>query len=240
VPQHCTPEDLALAALGEPLPPADAAHLAECPACTGEAAGLRRGVETLAIPEFAAPAAPVAPPAHLWAAVAAATGVPVAVDEPAPAPVAEVRPLRPRRPRLLLAAAAAAVLGAGIGAGAVALGDRNGGDDDVALAAAQLDPLGGNDASGAAEVVERPDGSRMLRVELDAGAPEDGYYEVWLLDEAVERLVSVGVLQAGTEELPLPSDIDLGEYPLVDVSIEPLDGDPAHSGVSIVRGQLEA
>lgn len=256
MPQHCTPEDLALAALGEPLSSSDAAHLADCPACSGEVAGLRRGVEALAVPEFAAPGAPVAPPPGVWAAIAASTGVTAvprtgpaaeppalgAVPEPAPGPEheAEVVPLRPRRSRLLLAAAASLVVGAGIGAGAVALGGDDDGDDPavVALAAAELDPLGENEASGEAEVVEHADGTRVLRLELDASAPDDGYLEVWLIDEAVEGMVPVGVVRAGTEELVLPADLDLGQYPIVDVSVEPLDGDPTHSGVSIARGVL--
>jgi hypothetical protein len=29
-------------------------------------------------------------------------------------------------------------------------------------------------------------------------------------------------------------------YPIVDVSLEPLDGDPTHSGDSIARGQIQA
>ena len=32
--------------------------------------------------------------------------------------------------------------------------------------------------------------------------------------------------------------VDLDEYSIVDISVEPIDGDPAHSGDSIVRGQL--
>jgi hypothetical protein len=37
----------------------------------------------------------------------------------------------------------------------------------------------------------------------------------------------------------VPADVDLRDYVLVDVSQEPLDGNPAHSGDSIVRGQLD-
>ncbi|SEP29898.1 anti-sigma factor [Trujillonella endophytica] len=243
MPQHCTPEDLALAALGEPLGADDATHLTGCPECAAEVTSLRRSVELLAVPEFAAPGPPVAPPPSVWAAISAATGVgaaPEAGTEPAPEPLAEVHELRPRRSRLVLAAAASLVVGAGIGAGAVALGD---GDDDgetvVALAAAELDPLGDHTASGSAEVVERPDGTRVLRLELDADAPQEGYLEVWLIDEDVVGMVPVGVVMAGTEELELPADLDIGEFPIVDVSVEPLDGDPTHSGVSIARGQLE-
>ena len=48
--QHCTPEQLALAALREPLPDADAAHLAACERCRAEVASLQRAVDALAVP----------------------------------------------------------------------------------------------------------------------------------------------------------------------------------------------
>ncbi|PRY44419.1 anti-sigma-K factor rskA [Geodermatophilus tzadiensis] len=272
--RHCTPEDLGLAALGEPLASDDAAHLAGCARCRDEVAVLRRSVAALAVPELADPGPPVAPPPTLWAGIAAATGVTVAPrphvvaasappagvpDSPlvpvaAPAPVAPpavsarppapVVPLRPRRSRVLLAAAAALVAGLAIGAGAVALrggdaADDPAGDPGVPLAAATLDPLPDSDASGRATVVERADGTRVLEVELAAGAPAEGYYEAWLLTESVSGLIPLGVLRTGTDEFVLPPDLDLGEYPVVDVSVEQLDGDPAHSGVSVARGQLD-
>ncbi|SNS87413.1 Anti-sigma-K factor rskA [Geodermatophilus saharensis] len=259
---HCTPEELALAALREPLPDDAAAHLAGCASCTGEVSRLRRAVDVLAVPELADPGPPVAPPPALWAGIAAATGVATAprpgvvaasappadpvpdvppaplvpAARPEPGPVAPVVPLRPRRSRLLLAAAAALVVGLGIGAGAVALSGRD--DDGVAVAEAVLDPLEDSGASGSAAVVEREDGTRVLRVELAADAPPEGYYEAWLLTESVTGLVPLGVVRPGTEDFQLPAGLDLGEYPVVDVSVEPLDGDPAHSGLSVARGQL--
>ena len=39
---HCRPDQLALAALSEPLPARDAEHLAGCPRCRDEVASLRR------------------------------------------------------------------------------------------------------------------------------------------------------------------------------------------------------
>ena len=60
--RHCSPEQLALAALGEPLPAEDATHLAGCPGCQADLEGLRRGVRAVAVPELAAPGAPVTPP----------------------------------------------------------------------------------------------------------------------------------------------------------------------------------
>ncbi|SFL75133.1 anti-sigma factor [Geodermatophilus ruber] len=244
--QHCTPEQLALAALRELLPATDAAHLLACAQCRAEVASLQRSVDLLAVPQLAAPSTPVPPPPRVWDAIAAATGV-TAAPRPeapaAPAPLAAVPPApvpaRPRRSRLLLAAAAALVVGAGIGAGAVALGNRD--DDGPAVAAAALAPLGDSGASGEARVVERADGSRVLELDLTAADLEDGYYEVWLLDEAVENLVSLGVVRGGGEvTLALPPGLDLGEYRVVDVSVEPLDGDPSHSGDSVARGVLDS
>jgi hypothetical protein len=234
--QHCTPEQLALAALREPLPADDTAHLEGCAECRAEVASLQRAVDLLAVPEFVPFGAPVPPPASVWAAIASATGVP-AEPEGGPA-VATVVPLRPRRSRVLLLTAAAAVAGAVIGAGAVAVLNA-GNDDGTSIAAADLDPLEDNDASGTARVVERPDGTQMLEIQLEAPEPSDGYYEVWLLKPDVSGLVPVGVTQAGTTEFEIPPGLDLDEYPVVDVSVEPLDGDPSHSGVSIARGMLD-
>ena len=104
-----------------------------------------------------------------------------------------------------------------------------------------LDPLAGSGATGEARVLERGDGSLVLEVDLSAADPGSGFYEVWLLDEEVESLVSLGVVRGGGEvALTLPDGLDVGEYPVVDVSVEPLDGDPGHSGVSVARGTLES
>jgi anti-sigma-K factor RskA len=112
-------------------------------------------------------------------------------------------------------------------------------DDGAAVAAAALDPLEDADASGTARVVERSDGTRVLEVELQAPDLDDAYYEVWLLKPDVSGLIPVGTTQAGTAQFEIPPGVDLGQYPVVDVSVEPLDGDPEHSGDSVVRGVLE-
>jgi anti-sigma factor RsiW len=228
--QHCTPEQLALAALREPLSAADTAHLETCERCRVEVASLQRAVDALAVPQLSAPGASVAPPPQVWEAIAAATGVPGA--PPAP----EVIPFRRRRPVLLVAAAVLA--GAVVGAGAVAV--LQGRDDGEAVTAVALDPLAGTAASGRAEVVVRDDGTRALQVDLEAPAPEDSYYEIWLIDRDVVGMFPLGVVHPGTQTVELPAGLDLRQYPLVDVSIEPLDGDPTHSGASVARGELES
>src|SRR4051812_21428149 len=207
---------------------------------------MRRSVDVLAVPQLAAPSGAVPPPPSVWDTIAARTGVTARprpevvasplLPAPEPRPPAPVVPLRrPRRSRAWLAAAAALLLGAGIGAGAVALAGR---DDGTVVASTALDPLDGATASGAARVVDK-DGERMLEVQLRAPAPGgDDFYEVWLADPDLQGMYAVGAVHAGTTSLPLPAGLDVGRFPVVDVSVEPFDGDPAHSADSVARGQL--
>ena len=137
---------------------------------------------------------------------------------------------RSRTPWLL--AAAAVVVG--VIAGGALLRDGSS-DDSTVVAAADLAPLG-DAGEGNAELVDR-DGSLQLRLstnDLDAG---DGFLEVWVINPDVTQLVSLGPLRAdGVYELP--QGLDPAAFPIVDVSVEPIDGDPTHSGASVLRGEL--
>jgi|SRR5829696_1992811 len=178
------------------------------------------------------------PPAGLWDRIAASLDAPAAtVAEPLPADEpatgANVVPIGHRRRSWWIGvAAAAAVVGIGVTA-ALTLG-RDGGDGQV-VSAVELERLGPS-GSGRAELVDA-DGNFQLRVdtsELDAG---DGYLELWLIDPSVTRLVSLGPLRPdGVYDVP--SGVDPAEFPIVDVSVEPVDGDPTHSGESVLRGEL--
>ncbi|MDT0278176.1 anti-sigma factor [Blastococcus goldschmidtiae] len=247
---HCQPDELALAALGEPLPAESAAHLDSCECCASEVSSLRRAVDAVAAPAFAAPGSAVPPPPSVWGAIASATGVTAVPDSIAAAPGpdtarpsdegpgATVVPLRSRR-RPLLLAVAAVLAGAVVGAGAVAVVQWTGNDGE-SITTVALDPLPDAEASGVADVVVRSDGSRILRLELDAPVLDGSYYEIWLIDRSVEGMFPLGVVAPGTQTVELPAGVDLAEYPLVDVSVEPLDGDPTHSGVSVARGEIDA
>ena len=82
-------------------------------------------------------------------------------------------------------------------------------------------------ATGRSRCVWRPKG-------LD---PDDGYLELWLIDPTVTRLVSLGPLR--TDGIyDIPAGVDPAAFPIVDVSVEPVDGDPTHSGDSVLRGEL--
>lgn len=110
----------------------------------------------------------------------------------------------------------------------------------VPVATAELDPFPDHPgAAGSAEVSEDDEGGRALTVTLDGEARADEYREVWLIRNDGAALISLGVLESSSGTFAIPAGVDLAEYDLVDISFEPVDGDPAHSGDSIVRGQLE-
>jgi hypothetical protein len=107
----------------------------------------------------------------------------------------------------------------------------------VLLAEASLQPLATHSASGDAVVERLADGSRQLVIRLpDEALP--GFREVWVGSADLSRMVSLGVLGNQAGSFVLPSGLDLTQYPVVDVSHEPYDGDPAHSADSIARGVL--
>jgi Anti-sigma-K factor rskA len=184
-------------------------------------------------------------PPGLWDRIeAGASVVPTGIEAgasvvPIGAGPARRRPGPPARPRTAwwAGAVAAAVV---VLAGAVALvsGLVTGDDGGTTLAEAQLEPLPAavpGTESAAATVVER-DGVRELDLSVDAPATS-GFYEVWLIDEDIEGMVSLGPVRTDGR-YQIPPDVDVEAFPVVDVSIEPPDGVPTHSGVSALRGTL--
>jgi hypothetical protein len=250
--RHIDPDAVALAALGEPLDADDRAHLASCADCAREVASL---AATVAVGRAAADEHPVPPPDAVWERVRGELGLspgllpgvapepgasqPVAVGESAVAtPVPAAGPVRPARGRTrwVLAAAAAGLVIGGVGGGLVVAGLQRS-DSEQVLAEAQLDALPGWTATGDAVVEEDAAGRRTLVVRL-TGAEGDGFREVWLLDRDATRLVGLGVLDGDEGRFTIPVGLDLDDFAVVDVSAEPFDGDPAHSGDSILRGEL--
>ncbi len=117
----------------------------------------------------------------------------------------------------------------------VALVAIDGDDEPRMVATVELEPLAAT-GSGRAELVDA-NGTYQVRLQTDGLDPGDGYLELWLLDPTATRLVSLGPLRDdGVYEVP--AGVDPGEFPVVDVSVEPVDGDPTHSGESVLRGQL--
>lgn len=237
--EHVDDETLALLALGEAASDADRAHVDACERCGDELATLTSAV---AAGRGLTPAdALEAPSPQVWQRITAdlGLGAPLTEAEPGVGVVTPLRPARPRRTGWLVAAAAAAGLVVG-GVGVQALNGVGTPDDAGSVVArAALEPLPGWDASGAAVVEESDDGELTLVLTLD-GQPDDaGFREVWLIDRDVTRLISLGVLEGSEGRFTLPRGVDLADFAVVDVSEEPYDGDPAHSGDSIIRGILD-
>lgn len=222
---HCEIDDLALLALGEEVAPAVSQHVSECSVCTAQ---LQELSEVVATGRASAPWTLVEPPDRVW------EGVVDQIQEP----VAEVVPLRPRRRWLGLAAAAAA--GVVLGAGAMVVADRP--DEGRIVASAALTPMPeGPDrgASADAEVHQTSQGYSVTVTAKDLPGAQ-GFYEVWLLDPQNSGLVALGTLAPGetSATFPVPAGVDLQTFSAVDISDEPLDGDPGHSSVTVLRGTL--
>jgi hypothetical protein len=251
---HLDPEELALIAIGEPVASrADAHHLAECSACASELQTLTRAVEvgraTIDVGELESPDPVVwhriAQELHLSGAEPQLdqAAAPEAMSPEASSTAAvstkaksRARDRRFTRPRVLWSLAAAVALLAGVGLGGWALGQRSA---LAPVAEAALAPFPDHPgAEGSAQVEQKGDGEQVVRVTLDASPTPGTYREVWLITADASALISLGVLDGSEGTFPIPAGVDVRTYVLVDISQEPIDGDPTHSGDSIVRGQL--
>ncbi|MGA9278345.1 anti-sigma factor [Ilumatobacter sp.] len=156
-------------------------------------------------------------------------------DDAMAPPTAAAIPLsgrrRPSSGRWLLAAAAALIVV--VTAGAV-VWMRPSVDSSV-VASVELERLG-DTGTGSAELVD-DGGSLRLRVVTDGVEAPEGFTEVWLINTELTELVSLGpIREDGSYDLP--PGLDPADFPIVDLSFEPLDGNPEHSGDSVLRGEL--
>lgn len=183
------------------------------------------------------------PPDDVWAGIESAA----AADEDGHGAVVSLESRRRMRRRLAIGVAAVLVV---VVAGLVALSVSRDDPGEVVAAASlahdpeNFDALGAGARAGAELVV---DGGSHSIVIVDAALPppEPGAdLEVWLIrpDAAgnVAGLVSLGVVDpADPGSLAVPAGYDPDDYFVVDISVEPRDGDAAHSGRTILRGPLQ-
>jgi len=253
---HLNSELLAGQALGQDdaLDAEQQDHLAGCPQCRAELDEYLR-VVTLS-QETEAPAALVPAMDRIWRSIqsevsTSASAEPeqpvqtLSADSMAPAVGTEDtastesggQPIRGRRRKWWAVVAAAAALGLIVGAGGIVIINRN----RVEVAASiPLTALPGHTGHGTAELLRARDDPE-LRVSVEAPLPQDRYREVWLINSDGKRMYSLGVLPAtGSGTYPLPGLLGDGleGFTIVDVSIEPYDGNPQHSRDSQVRGTL--
>lgn len=93
-----------------------------------------------------------------------------------------------------------------------------------------LAPVAGSRATGTAQLR----GSRLV-VRI-SGLPA-GSYAVWLFDD-VSNARMVAHFSGSTARLEAPLPAGFGRYRFIDVSSEPPDGNPNHSGASVLRAPL--
>ncbi|HEU5485737.1 MAG TPA: anti-sigma factor [Microlunatus sp.] len=257
---HTDPEVLALVALGErdAATPEDLDHIAHCATCgrevdeLGHLTSVGRTISdhfTLETPspevwdriraqlgfsdEFSSELVP--PPA---VSPTPSTDVTATVPETGGRPaIDDSRPRKHRRRIVSLALAAALVLLAAVG-GAVVWQQLRPSETVVsAVPLNALPPWAGS--TGEATLEQDADGKRWLVVSMATPRPVDGQREVWLLKRDATDMVSIGNMAESPDRLPVPESVDVSEFPVVDVSDEPADGNPKHSGNSIVRGTLD-
>ena len=208
------------------------AELARDPALAAEVERLRPIVSRLESLDAAGWDPPEAP---------ALATLPRELPEP-PAPARD-RPAWWRRALVLrpLAAGTLALvlLALGVGAGLL-LGD---GDDagvsGQVVALAPVEPLGGA-ASGTA-TISTQDGRANVQVRGLKPSADGDFYELWLLNSP-DDLVSLGSFRVPASgevdvSVPLPGNPD--DFAALDVSVEPPDGNPAHSSRSVLRAPLK-
>jgi len=151
---------------------------------------------------------------------------------------------RPRRrfalpswPRLGLATAAAA---AAVVIGVLLLGRDDLGEPDAVATLAGAPAYSGVTGEAKLYDSDREGGTLVVRLGSTPPPPPGHHYEVWVLRNGTELMQPVGELSVATlhreleeHEFRLES---AGSFAAIEVSVEPNDGDPDYSGVSLAGG----
>ncbi|MCZ3390070.1 MAG: anti-sigma factor [Actinomycetia bacterium] len=250
---HAPDDLLALHAMGDSLPEAMGRHVAACRQCQSE---LDQWSDVIATARSTTPEdAPGSPSAEVWQAITAELGLASMSPEPSAsvsaaqvAQVATVVSIDKGRRRwttswLVAASVAGIVGGAVLTAGGVALNGSDPAPGPIAapaspvIASTALAALPKHQGGGEAKIVSTPNGKELV-VDVSDLSTGEGFYEVWLIDPETLQMIGLGALSHDAGRFPIPDGLDLARYTIVDVSLEPFDGDPVHSRDSVVRGEL--
>jgi len=183
----------------------------------------------------------VTPPPHVWDNIAAELGFGDTEHggsaHRGAMPIASPSWFSPAR---LLSIAAATLLMVGVAVAVV----TNAADDSAVteVAAAMMTDEGlpvATTATADAVVLCEDDGC-YVEVTLSA-LPDAGEanLELWVITSDIDAVQSLGNITTIDGRFDLPAGVSADDYPIVDISIEPNDGDETHSGQSVLRGTFD-
>ncbi len=229
---HLDDERLAQWALdGQAPDTASADHLLLCTRCRENLAELQETVHLAEhLPRLEQP------PSDVWHRVGAELGLETDTLEEQQRVTPIRRTRRFRTSTVAVAASVAAVVG--IGAGVIGTLLTTSDDTPPVAEAIRLEPLAGKSGDGTADLIRESTGSQLKVTAAGLDATQ-GFYEVWLINTDGKRMVSLGILNPRTGgTFQIPPAVTTQGYRIVDVSLEPDDGDPEHSRDSVIRGTL--
>ena len=102
-------------------------------------------------------------------------------------------------------------------------------------------PVSTAETANATFLCEQRGEDQTCFVELDLTAlPDAGgdNLELWVINSDVSDMYTLGNI-TGEGRFELPPGVTAEEFPIVDISIEPDDGDETHSGQSVLRGVFD-
>lgn len=179
------------------------------------------------------------PPSELWWKVSSAIESPTGQTPPASVtPIAGARQtLKKGSPVPKILAAAAAVVAFFI---AFTIFDNSDQANFITLVAEVRNDDLPVDFDGTANAVLEIDDPPILELEFSESIPSGEPVELWLGTPDLGELVSLGIVDEGATAWTgdWPAGVDPFVFSVIDLSREPDDGDPTHSGNSLLRGQL--
>ena len=96
--------------------------------------------------------------------------------------------------------------------------------------ATRLEAIGAGKARGTATL----NGDRLTLNVSGLANPDGGSYQIWLYDSIIDA-EAIGASKGKTIELDARLPANAQDFKYVDVSLEPADGNPNHSGQSVLR-----
>ena len=140
----------------------------------------------------------------------------------------------------LLSAAAAVLVMVGVAVAVVSFQGNESSVNEVASAALTDEglPVATSEVAQAAFVCD--DTNCYVDLDITALPDSDGNdLELWVINGDVTDIRSLGLVTETSGRFRVPAGISVDGFPIVDISLEPDDGDATHSGQSVLRGVLE-